>query len=822
MSRFTRLRSLLPTVLPLFTFLTTFALSQSLPVVHSRWRDHTSAQQSDTETEQTVGRSNVILERPNLLSTQALPLGNGSLGASVWAAEGTTIQLNRADTLPRRLSAGHVVIPALGQLTGAPDFHGQLDLYNGELVESGGGMTCRIFVQPSSDLLIVAVTGADASRQLTAELRLWTPRQPKAATAGSVGTFEESWIDDYGPGASGRTFGSLAGLTAEARHITLDQPSPVTLRIRFQPHPDGSFRLLIPVPHWVGTGSPLSAVRAVLAFAAPNDHRRWWHDYWQHTGLIRIHSVDGTGEYIEALRTLYLFYAAADRGTFIPGTQAGIADMLSSDGDMHNWDPAAFWHWNLRMETAANLSAGHPELNLPYFQLYRDNLASMQAWTRTHMSGRPGICIPETMRFNGYGIEYERWNGKEVTGLNCDAHSPPFYNARTVSTGAEVASWIWQQYLATDDSPFLAQNYPLLREASLFLISYETTGSDQFRHTSPSNAHETQWDTLDPTIDLVARRVLYSNTLDAARLLGIQPRLRDQLTRELTLIPSLPRTSFDGKTLRTSAETDESDDIIAESYLPAVQQHNVENIGLEPVWPWSQIGDNSPSTTLAQRTWEQRPFHMAEDWSFDPIQAARLGLGDEVKSTLIDLTKHYQVYPNGLASWGGGSHEFYIEQSAVAAVALSEALVQDYDGVLRIAPAIPHDWDFDGTVYVQHRLRVAVRTAAQTVRDVTIQAIVDETLSVRNPWPNQDFVLHDLNSGVTTRVAGHSVVSQIALRANHSYRLQPLPPTAVAATSKIQESSHSKDDADDAKHNRPAVKHLGDRSIGLSSAQSTP
>jgi hypothetical protein len=33
--------------------------------------------------------------------------------------------------------------------------------------------------------------------------------------------------------------------------------------------------------------------------------------------------------------------------------------------------------------------------------------------------------------------------------------------------------------------------------------------------------------------------------------------------------------------------------VIAESYLPAAHNHNAENIGLEPVWPYNVIGDTN-------------------------------------------------------------------------------------------------------------------------------------------------------------------------------------------------------------------------------------
>jgi hypothetical protein len=44
-----------------------------------------------------------------------MPIGNGRLGAALWAADGMTIQLNRSDTLPGRLSPGQVLFPGLSQ-----------------------------------------------------------------------------------------------------------------------------------------------------------------------------------------------------------------------------------------------------------------------------------------------------------------------------------------------------------------------------------------------------------------------------------------------------------------------------------------------------------------------------------------------------------------------------------------------------------------------------------------------------------------------------------------------------------------------------------
>jgi len=53
-----------------------------------------------------ISRSNIVLGSANATATQFMPVGNGTLGAAVWAAGGFTAQLNRFDTFPDRKSPG--------------------------------------------------------------------------------------------------------------------------------------------------------------------------------------------------------------------------------------------------------------------------------------------------------------------------------------------------------------------------------------------------------------------------------------------------------------------------------------------------------------------------------------------------------------------------------------------------------------------------------------------------------------------------------------------------------------------------------------------
>jgi alpha-L-fucosidase 2 len=687
-----------------------------------------------------LGRSSIILRQPNLESSQAMPLGNGSLGVAVWSADGLTAQLNRADTLPDRLSPGMVVIPGLAALTQAKDYSGQLDLYSGEFRERGGGMTATAYVQPDTDTLVVDVTGADPGHVQTAELKLWAPRTPTAEAKGAVGSLSQTWLDDKNPGASGRRFGSFSAITAEGRDVSAVVTDPLTVTVSFKPYPDGHFRIVAASPAYDGKRKP--EVSAGTAAA----HTSWWHAYWKRVAVIMITSEDGSGEYLENLRNIYLFAAAAEKGTEYPGSQAGVADMLSSARDAHQWDSSAFWHWNLRMQVAANIGAGVADLNAPYFNLYRENLPAIENWTRVHMNGRPGACVPETMRFNGQGIEYESsWDSTrgQKFAYNCAAEFTPYYNARTLSTGAEVSLWIWRQYLATDERQFLAANYPVMAASARFLLSYQQPGPDGLLHTSPSNAHENQWDVTDPTTDIAAAAALYPVTIQAAQLLGRDSDLVQQLQAALPKIPPFPRTQLTLPfTLLPSSADAAGEDMIAESYLSDARNHNGENTGLEPVWPYDLIGDASPLFDLAKRSYEHRLNAKTASWSFDPIQAARLGMKSEVGAALVRSTENSAYCINGFTGCapkrsGVPDDEFYVEQSGVAAAALQEALVQDYDGLIRIAPAIPPGWDVSGSVYVQGKTKVDVQVTHGEATTVVIESGIVQPLKLRNPWPGQ-------------------------------------------------------------------------------------
>ena len=780
--------------------------------VTTAWHDGRFAE----DTAGVVNRSGIVLGQPNDQPSQYMPLGNGRLAAAVWAAGGFTAQLNRTDTFPDRKSPGQVVIPGLAKMTTAPDFTGRLDLYDGVLSESGGGMTLQARVLANTDELVVDVTGADPGTTQTASVNLWSGRTPSAQASGAVGTLSETWPDNVPVTGSGETFGTLAAITAGGRDVQASVASPLSVQVSFKPNTDGSFRIVVAAPHWAGGNAMATADRLLgrdaTRSAAPLTaaHLAWWHNFWAESGLIEMNSADGSAQYLENVRTIYLYTEAASSRSALPGSQAGVADMFNFSRDHADWYPAAYWFWNLRMQVAANISSGNFALNLPVFTLYLSNLSNLEAWTRQYMGGRPGICVPETMRYNGNGFQND---GTPFSDASCDENIPPTWNGQTVTTGTEISLWIWQQYQDTGDRAFLRKYYPLMSESAQFLLAYAAKGADGLLHTV-ANAHENQWDVQDPTTDIAAMQALFPAVVQAAGLLNTDANLAAQLRTAETELPPFARTDEATHTQLLAPAADASGtDVIGDSYQPTAAIHNSENTGLETVWPYDVIGDDTVVngdnlTALAGRTDDYRPNVNTPDWNFDAVDAARLDMASQVQSDLIASTEKYQAYPSGMGAWQGGvGDEPYIEQSGVLTTALDEALATDYDGTLRIAPAWPADWDVSGTVYVQDATKVDVQVENGTPVTAAIEAGATHSMLIRNPWPGQQAQVVDGRTG--TLVLAPTTASTFALnvRAGRSYLVEQVsdPTTALPFTQVTGAAATS-------------ASHLGGARIGLDPA----
>jgi len=154
------------------------------------------------------------------------------------------------------------------------------------------------------------------------------------------------------------------------------------------------------------------------------------------------------------------------------------------------------------------------------------------------------------------------------------------------------------------------------------------------------------------------------------------------------------------------------------------------------------------------------------------MQAARLDMASAVATDLVALVKRYQVYSNGFASFNGGCcGQPYLEHGGVITMALNEALVQDYDGLLRIAPAWPSSWNGSGTVSIQNNSKVDVQYESGALITVVLEAGATASQNVRSPWPGQTVQVVDATMG-TTVSSTTAATFTISMVSGHKYLIE--------------------------------------------------
>src|SRR6202042_3886459 len=110
---------------------------------------------------------------------------------------------------------------------------------------------------------------------------------------------------------------AISAITAGGTNVTASVVNSTEVQVSFTPNSNGSFRVVIASPAWTGgnatsTASTLIGSDATTAASSLlSTQSSWWNGYWANAGLIEATSSDGTAQYMENLRSLYLYDEAA-------------------------------------------------------------------------------------------------------------------------------------------------------------------------------------------------------------------------------------------------------------------------------------------------------------------------------------------------------------------------------------------------------------------------------------------------------------------------------------------------------------------------------
>jgi len=244
--------------------------------------------------------------------------------------------------------------------------------------------------------------------------------------------------------------------------------------------------------------------------------------------------------------------------------------------------------------------------------------------------------------------------------------------------GAWLCSHIWQHYLYHRDRGFLAEHYPIMRDAALFFIDYlvedEKTG---WLISTPSNSPEQGGLVAGPAMDHQIIRELMRNCTAASEILDCDHELREQWQSILERIAP----DQIGKYGQLQEWIEDLDD-------PNNKHRHVSH--LYALFPGSEISpDIDPRFSEAAKKSLEFRGDKGTGWSMAwKINLwARLLDGDRAYKLLAALIRE-GTYPNMFDA----HPPFQIDGNFGAISGIMEMLVQSQLGRISLLPALPKAW----------------------------------------------------------------------------------------------------------------------------------
>jgi alpha-L-fucosidase 2 len=721
---------------------------------------------------------------PAMVWDEAMPLGNGLLGALVWGnGRPLRISLDRTDLWdlrpvpefhskdysyktmrqwvkegrladlhrlyddpygnpgPTKIPAGRIEL-TLGDDTAFEN--ASLDLAKAVAsVEFKNNSRAEIFIHASEPFGMIRISSA-----LPVGIKLLAP-----PFAGKI-------TDDAGPGKI--SAGDLASLRYEA---------PVKSNgnnwIGYLQKGWGGFKFAVAVcwqkteSAWIGTWSiatsneyedPLKTARSncekALKSGFPNalsTHRQWWDSYWDKSSIRIPNKIIERQWYLE----MYKFGAAA-RQNAPPISLQGpwTADNMKIPpwkGDYHHDLNTELCYWPA-------YSGNQLDGALGFVNWLWETKDNARAWTRRFFN-LPGLNVPMTADLNQ----------EQIGGWHQYTHS--------ATTAAWLAHHFYLHWRYSMDREFLTNRaYPWLRETSVFLEAITEKGPDGKRTLPLSSSPEINDNRLEawfPTItnyDLALIRWVFEKTME----LAIETENHEQAKYWRDVLAEMPNLVLDPKDKKI---------LVAKDYpLAASHRHFSHLMAIHPLGLicWENGLDDQAIIKASMADLEKNGTSQWCGYSFSWLAslAARAKDGEkaakalEIFSTAFCLRNSFHC--NGDQSGKGYSNfryrPFTLEGNFAAAAGLQEMLLRSYNDTIRLFPAVPADWKDISfkTLRAEGAFLVSAERRDGQTHTVTIISEKGGVCRLENPFEKNDYELKGVGRTTFSKHEHSLVVSTSA------------------------------------------------------------
>lgn len=396
------------------------------------------------------------------------------------------------------------------------------------------------------------------------------------------------------------------------------------------------------------------------------DHAPWWRNFWAQSS-VRV--PNPTVERMWYLET-YKFGAASRRGA-PPITLQAV--WTADNGQLPPWKGDYHHDLNTQLSYWPSYSANHLEEQLAYLDWLWKTRDTGFAWTRQFFQ-LPGLNIPMTADLNG----------NQIGGWRQYTHS--------ATTAAWLAHHFYLHWRYSQDRDFLRQRgYPYLKDAAEFLAAYNALPDRLFSSPEINDNKPNAWFDNFTNYDLALNRWLFA----AAAELASELNLPDDAKRWRAQLAKLPALFTDsGNRL-----------LVAPDYpLSASHRHFSHLMAIHPLG-LLDVDDSEEAARIVHASLADLDRLGSSAWtgySFSWLAslAARARDGVKAERALELFTTAFclrnSFHCNGDQSGKGYSNftyrPFTLEGNFAAAAGLQEMLLQSHRGVIRVFPAIPDTW----------------------------------------------------------------------------------------------------------------------------------